>query len=442
MPPIRHSTTKSSDRPSLDDIFTGSDEFGLLNVKAKHLGASVSLEVLRFQEINQFIDQQHRLPAASGDIAEKTLARRLHGYRVNRSLHEQLRQYDRYKLLPEVTEVAQKTDGQPAIDNPCKTADDDQGISPKPDKLAPDQVMSLDDIFSSDDLGLLDIAEPSLFEMTHVSAVSDRETPDEIAQRTRCEDFYAFESLFRQLQSNLKNGSVEVMRFQKETQIGVGDAFILQGVLCFVDSVGDYQEDEGGRYNPRLRVIFENGTESNLLLRSLARALYKDDNGRRLLRDAESIVERFNNITHKDKRSGVVYIVTTKSKNPVLNNIPNLHKIGYTELTVEERTKNAERDIAFLESPVEILVSMECYNLNPYKFESLIHGFLHAQRLNLTLTGRDGKAYHPKEWFSVPLATAREVVKRIIDGSIVRYRMDNTTGYVVEKVKSQTSDCC
>lgn len=110
-----------------------------------------------------------------------------------------------------------------------------------------------------------------------------------------------------------------------------------------------------------------------------------------------------------------------------------LIKIGYTEQTVEERTKNAERDIAFLEAPIRILASIECYNLNPNKFESLIHGFLHAQRLQMTLVGKDGKTYSPREWFSVPLDTAREVVRRIIDGSIVHYRMDNTTGRLVGK---------
>tara|TARA_R110001583_G_scaffold42169_5_gene134118 strand:- start:6496 stop:7770 length:1275 start_codon:yes stop_codon:yes gene_type:complete len=418
---FRHEKNKASKRPSLDELLAGPDEFGLLDVHAKVSSSDVALEFTRFEEINQFIDNAGRHPMSTGELNEKTLARRLAGYINNAALHDSLRKHDRHNLLSK---------GATA-----KTAD----VEPSPAKLkptpmtSPEQVTSLDDIFDSDELGLLDVDEPSLFEMTHVAAASDRESPEDIAQRTRCNDFYAFESIFKETQASLKAGSLEVVRFQKETQIDVGDVFILQGVLCFIDTVGDCQEDEGGRYNPRLRVIFENGTESNLLLRSLARALYKDENGRRIIRDADSIVERFNNITHKDKRSGVIYIVTTKSDNPVLTAIPNLHKIGYTELTVEERTKNAERDTAFLEAPVKILVEIECYNLNPHKFESLIHGFLHAQRLTMTLTGKDGKAYHPKEWFSVPLDTAREVVRRIIDGSIIRYRINNTTGRIVPK---------
>jgi len=226
---------------------------------------------------------------------------------------------------------------------------------------------------------------------------------------------------------------VKAARFQQASQVQPGDAFILEGVMCLIDEVGEYREDGDGRYDPRLRLIFENGTESNHLLRSLAKRLYQDPTGRRIIRDAESVVDAFNNVNHKDKRAGQIYFVTTLSDKPALREIPNLLKIGYTELTVDERTKNAERDTAFLEAPVKKLASIECYNLNPNKFETLIHGFLHAQRIKMTLTGRDGKAYHPREWFSVPLDTAREVVKRIIDGSIVQYRMDNTTGRLVKK---------
>src|SRR5450830_287099 len=165
-------------------------------------------------------------------------------------------------------------------------------------------------------------------------------------------------------------------------------------------------------------------------------ALYKDENSRRILKTAADVEKAFQNITHKDKRSGVVYIVTTLSDNPALKVVPNLFKIGYTESTVEERTKNAERDIAFLESPIRIVASIECFNLNPHRFESLIHGFLSAQRLTIELTGKNGQTYRPKEWFSVPLDSAREVVRRIIDGTIIQYRMDNTTCRIQPKLRS------
>lgn len=121
------------------------------------------------------------------------------------------------------------------------------------------------------------------------------------------------------------------------------------------------------------------------------------------------------------------------SENPDIKAIPNLIKIGYTENTVEERTKNAVKDPTFLEAPVKIVGAFECFNLNPNRFETLIHGVLHAQKLQMTLKSSVGKDYHPNEWFRVDLAIAKEVATRIVDGSIVQYRMNNTTGRLVKK---------
>lgn len=423
MPPIYHDRQRPLHRRSLDDIFDGPDDFGMLDVEAKR-ASGAPLEVSRFEEINDFVDQQGRAPASTGEFNEKLLARRLKGYLTNQDLHAALKPYDRHDLLPQPTTTvdtqnvdAKPVEIQPQEPEPKAVADD-----------APENVTSLDDIFASKAFSDIELGDTDLFEPVHVAFTSDREAPDEVAQRRACEDFYAFESLFKDLHKGLESGDVKAVRFQQASQVQPGDAFILEGVLCLVDEVGDHRVDGEGRYDPRLRVIFENGTESNHLLRSLAKRLYQDETGRRVIRDADSVVDAFNNVSHKDKRAGQIYFVTTRSDNPDLKAIPNLVKIGYTELTVEERTKNAERDTAFLEAPVKILASMECYNLNPNKFETLIHGFLHAQRLKMTLIGKDGKAYHPKEWFSVPLDTAREVVKRIINGSIVQYRMDNTTG--------------
>ena len=420
MPPIHHDKQRSV-RRSLDDIFNGPDEFGMLEVQAKRSSGGAPLEVAKFEEINAFVDQHGHAPDSAGELSEKLLARRLTGYLTNQTLHAALKPYDRHNLLPDMPE---STSERPEADADVPEAQPVEPETKPGTDTAAENVTSLDDIFASEAFSDIDLGDSELFEPIHVAFASDREAPDEVAQRRVCEDFYAFESIFKDLHRGLESGDVKAVRFQQASQVQPGDAFILEGVLCLIDE---------GRYDPRLRVIFENGTESNHLLRSLAKRLYQDETGRRVIRDADSVVDAFNNVSHKDKRAGQIYFVTTRSDNADLKAIPNLVKIGYTELTVEERTKNAERDTAFLEAPVKILASMECYNLNPNKFETLIHGFLHAQRLKMTLVGKDGKAYHPKEWFSVPLDTAREVVKRIIDGSIVNYRMDNTTGRLVQK---------
>lgn len=422
---IRHNKNKADKRLSLDDIFSGPDEFGLLDVAFKTVSQNTPIEITNFEAINTFVDQHGRAPNQDGDLAEKLLARRLAVYQNNSDFHLALVSYDRYGLLVLVNKELVEQSAELA----SRVLLDDEELK----SINPEEVTSLDDIFSSTEFNELDLGDESLFDIKHIPVLTDREQPDVIAQRRVCEDFYQFESIFLEAQKGLKSGDMETARFQQSRTIEEGDILIMEGVLCLIDKIGEYRLDSTGRYDPRLRVIFENGTESNHLLQSLAKRLFADETGRRVIRSAESVVDAFNNITHKDKRAGQIYFVTTLSDNPVLKDISNLIKIGYTEQTVEERTKNAERDIAFLEAPVKILASIECYNLNPNKFESLIHGFLHAQRLKMTLVGKDGKTYNPREWFSVPLDTAREVVRRIIDGSIVHYRMDNTIGRMVKK---------
>lgn len=406
---IRHDGSKDPKKLTLDEIFNKPDEFGLLAVKAKSSSSPKSIEASKFEEINQFIDKSHRLPTIDSDnIMEKQLAHRLEGFKKS-NVAQSIRDLDRHSILPLITNAEIKAE------------------SPTPKK----EVTSIADILSSDSLGLLNTPDLGIFDLKHVPAIP-KEMPDEIAERKRCDDFYKFQAIFRQAHERLDNKQVEIIPFKQGSQINEGDLFILRGMLCFVDEIGEFNS-AGEPYNPRLRVIFENGTESNLLLRSLAAALYKDEHGRRLLASAADVEKKLNNITHKDKRAGVVYIVRTLSENPVLKAIPNLYKIGYTELTVEDRTRNAERDTAFLESPIKIVASIECFNMNPQKFESLIHAFLSSQRLVMELTGRNGKKYHPQEWFSVPLDTAREVIRRIIDGTIIQYRIDNTTGQIIQK---------
>ncbi|MBE0464860.1 GIY-YIG nuclease family protein [Halomonas colorata] len=434
MPPINHNRKKASTRPSLDDVFASPDEFGLLDVEAKKSSSGAPLEVSRFEEICAFVDQQGRAPQAEGrDLQEKLLARRLKSYAEKQDLLSALKPHDRHNLLSEPALASNQEATAHNEEAPSRAPTEPRRPASKMDVNQTENVTSLDDILSSDAFSEFDQGEDSLFDPVHVSFEKNREEPDEIAQRRVCLDFYAFKPIFKELHEKLKTGDVKAARFQQASQVQPGDAFILEGVMCLVDEVGEYREDNQGRYDPRLRIIFENGTESNHLLQSLAKRLYQEPTGRRIIRDSESVVDAFNNVNHKDKRAGQIYFVTTLSDKPALREIPSLLKIGYTELTVDERTKNAERDTAFLEAPVKKLASIECYNLNPNKFETLIHGFLHAQRIKMTLTGRDGKEYHPREWFSVPLDTAREVVKRIIDGSIVQYRMDNTTGRLVKK---------
>lgn len=418
---MRLHAKKPRDLNSLNAIFDAPDNFGLLNVKPPAAAPGKGdLMAARFEELNQYIDQLGRVPSEHGEsLAERQMAKRLKAI-LEGGNHAALAPFDRRGVLSGFL-LEQEVAPAPV---PARVA------------VAHDDVMSIDDILGGDDLGMLDVGDMSILDIKHVPA--EREILDEMAQRKPCDDFWRFESTFRDLYADLRSGKAESVNFVENWQISAGEAFILHGIMCFVDSVGE-EHDRNGRLDARLRLIFENSTESNMLRRSLAKELHKDETGRRVLRDRdEALTQAFQDIrlTHRDRRTGVIYIVKTKNQNPELAKFSHLHKIGYTELTVDERLRNAERDIAFLESPVEKVTEFECYNMNPQRFESLIHGFFAVQRLNVELVGKDGKRYRPREWFAITLDVAREAISKIIDGSIVQYRMDNTTGLIVKKAKS------
>lgn len=260
-----------------------------------------------------------------------------------------------------------------------------------------------------------------------------RNLPAEIASRKPCEDFFKFEKLFQDTQRDILNRKTKTARFKNETQIEIGEFFILNGLLCIVDSIIEESGTQYVRDNPRLRVVFENGIETNILKRSLSRALYKDPNGRRVLLSKEAFYEKAQGITHKDKATGCIYVLASETKSPVLADLKHqgrLVKIGYSTQSVEERIKGAEDDPTYLEAPVRILAVLDCYNLNPQKVEHLIHAFLAKQRINMTLISSKGKPYKPTEWFAVDRETAVAVAEHIVAGDIMNYRMDNTTGRI------------
>lgn len=414
-------------RRTLADIFNEDDDLGLLDVTPASrttAGSEDQRLVATLQAITGHVERHGEAPSQDDDeLAVASLGRSLAAFRRSAATCAMLAPHDHLGLLQQAKPSAADASNNAAPqDTPAPQAD-------------PDAAATLDDILASDDLGLLDDDESaaSIFDLTHVPAAGERDMPDDIAQRTRCDDFFRFEGLFEQVRDEIRIGEAEVLRFQKESQIDKGDLFVVNGMLCLVDSVG---EDEGdkGRYNPRLRVVFDNGTESNLLLRSLARALYKDDVGRRILR-RDSTFDAMQGISHHDKRTGVIYILRSQSTDPALQGIRHLHKIGYTEKSLNARLAGAEKQQTYLEAPVKVAASFDCYNLDPRRFEHLVHAMLHHQRVNVALRDHRGNTYRPQEWFDVELDTARDVVKRIVDGTITQYRLDNTTGRLVGKTQ-------
>jgi hypothetical protein len=414
---IRLSTNHLSGKSTLNSIISEDDEFGLLDVQPlKPKSGLVNLYDNQFSEIVAYYELHGRLPTEGNTVSldEKRLARRLKSIKENPDLCLQLRSIDFYNLLESNSSDYIHTNLAAESESPTYINKSEL-------------VTSLEDIFADDDDELLNFDEPDIFSITHVS-VDRKEQPDEIAQRQPCPDFQRFEPLFLQLRGGLKKGIFSLERFTHKLKISEGDFFVLNGVIGYVHSAGERLR-EYSTYNARLHLIFENGTEMNMLYQSLTHGLVRDKEGRKVELNGQKLKPSDVSVP-----SGLVYILATKSKDPAL--IPykqNLYKIGFTETTVEQRIKNAEKDRTFLEAPVRIVATSQCFNLNAQKLEALVHGFLAARRLNITLKSHSGQVYTPKEWFNVPLATVQAVIQYIVDGTISQYRLDNTTGKIVAK---------
>jgi len=363
------------------------DDLGLLSVKSKQAIASTDDRLVSsFQEINNFVKENGREPKARGDINEYQLHARLNAIRENKEKIQVLCGFDEHDLLrKEVKEIK-----------------------------------SLKDVFEDDDLGILESDADSIFNLKHIP--KERAEADFIARRKPCKDFFEFEEKFIQCHQEIKNGDRRLLPFHRDYEMEKGMFFVLKGMLVYLAKVGEKTKDEHGKWDARLRAIFENGTESNLLLRSLGKVLFKD--GRRVSELRENSLNNFYNITKEDQETGYIYIVKSLSDKPEISSIKNLFKIGFSKIPVEERIKNATQEPTYLMAPVKIVTSFKCFNMNPQKLEQLLHNFFGESCLNLDVFDHEGRRHSPREWFTAPLEIIEQAIHFVINGEIVHYRYD------------------
>lgn len=282
------------------------------------------------------------------------------------------------------------------------------------------------------ELGVDDKGETDITVLKHVRPRDERQAAEEIANRTACRDFEDFKPLFDQAESDLKAGRRESRRFGKDASVSEGDFFIVGGQLVYVAELGETIKAPNGESDARLRVIYSNGTESNLLRRSLQRALYKDEAGRRLTEPNAGplFADEFED---SDIASGTIYVLRSKSNLPyVAEHRELIHKIGVTGGSVEARIARAAHDATYLLADVEVVATYKLADLNPSKLEQIIHRvFGHAQ-IDLTIADRFGQPVRPREWFLVPLHVIDQVVQHIRDGSITSMVYDPRTARLVQ----------
>lgn len=348
-----------------------------------------------FEEIQRFVDQQGRTPQHGEDreIFERLYAVRLDRLRGLEECRSLLAPLDRQSLLAGA-KIAPAT--------PVETMDEDELLAELEGAA-----------------GATDITE-----LRHVRTAADKRAAEEIANRQRCEDFDRFKPLFAQVQQEIESGIRQTRLFELKSEIRPGSWFIVGGQKAYVAEMGEMFSNAQGRTDARLRVIFDNGTESNLLMRSLQRSLHKDEAGRRVT-DPIAGPLFAGESAEGDQASGTIYVLRSKSENPVVAAHRDLlHKIGVTGNDVARRVANAKLDPTFLMADVEIIATYELYNINRAKLENVIHRVFEPARLDIEIKDRFGKPIVPREWFLVPLFIVNEAVDRIKDGTITGYTYD------------------
>lgn len=276
-------------------------------------------------------------------------------------------------------------------------------------------------------------AEDDIAVLRHVRSSVEKRAAEEVADRTPCQDFDSFQPLFEQAEKELNAGVRKALRFGRDASVADGNFFILGGQLAYVAEVGEAIKAPNGESDARLRVIFANGTESNLLRRSLQRALYKDDAGRRLS-DPDMGPLFGGEAEPDDIESGTIYVLRSKSDHPfVAAHRALIHKIGVTGGKVETRIAGADKDATYLLADVEVVATYKLHNLNRVKLEAIFHRLFGAAQIDLTIEDRFGNSVKPREWFLVPLHVLDQAVRRLQEGTIVDCVYDPSTAQLVER---------
>ena len=278
--------------------------------------------------------------------------------------------------------------------------------------------------------------------LRHVRASADKRAAVEIADRKFCEDFAAFKPLFERVQSEVSTGLRQSQPITAQNRrIAAGDFFVLDGLTLYVAEVGEPLKTTAGESDCRLRLIFSNGTESNLLLRSLQRAFYDDPAARRLASSESTQLAFGGELEADDVASGTIYVLRSLSEHPyVAHHRALIHKIGVTGGELAKRIANAEHEATYLLAKVEVVATYTLAGINRKKMENLFHKLFAPARLNITINDRFGHPVQPEEWFLVPLHVIDEAVQRIQAGSITEVVYDPKTARLVNSAQTHYKD--
>ena len=362
-----------------------------------------------FEEIERFVQEHGRKPehGENRDIFERLYAVRLDRIRESAECREILRSMDSHGLLD---------------------IGDDAQSSRVNEEPSDEELL--------DALGVGAVPAEDVTQLVHVRSRDEKTAAEEIAQRNPCKDFGEFRPLFEKVQHDLGTGQRRTLKYKENADVKKGDMFILDGQKVIVAELGEPFVSDYGRPDRRLRVVYDNGTESDLLVRSLQRALNKDKASRRITEP--DLGPLFSDEEEEDDLpTGYIYVLRSKSEHPfVAEHRSVVHKIGVTGGDVKGRIANAKKDPTYLLADVEIVATFKLSNINRKGLEALLHKFFGSARLDLELKDRFGGQVEPREWFLVPLPVIEEAIQKLIEGTIGNFRYDSEAAKLVARGES------
>ncbi len=350
-----------------------------------------------FEEIERFVEENDRAPehGENRDIFERLYAVRLDQLRASAECREVLKDIDTKNLL--------------------EVQNNDEISSLLKEDSTDDEILNA--------LGIIPAQKPhDITELKHVRSEKEKQTADEIAQRTVCQDFGIHKPMFLEMKRNLKSGSWKIIDCKNKAEVKTGEFYIIQGQTAYLAAASELFTDGEGRQDCRLRIIFDNGTESGMLRRSFQKRLWEDPTARRII-PLDNHGELFSDKEDADDQNvGYVYVLRSKSENDfIIENQKIIHKIGITKGSVKKRIANAKQETTYLLAEVEIIETYKVSNLNITKLEKLLHKFFDPARLDVQLKDRFGFDIAPREWFLIPLSVIEEAIQKLIDGTLPDY---------------------
>lgn len=386
----------------LDELASELADFAPAQKKQSTYTPREERTVAGFEDIVRFYQEHDRLPqhGEERDIFERLYAVRLDCLRAQDDCRSLLEPFDEHGLLAGAATAPREDD-----------------------ELDPDDLMAeLSGLGEGDNITRL----------RHVRSAEEKRAAEEVARRDKCHDFEKFQPLFKQVKDELANSTRITRPFELKADIRPGAFFIVFGQIAYVAKMDEIFTNAQGRTDARLRVIFDNGTESGMLMRSLQRQLNEDDAGRRITEPVAGPLFA-DRAEAGETETGTIYVLRSKSDHPVVaEHREIMHKIGVTSGAVESRISGAEKSPTYLLAGVDVVATYKVYGVNCQKLEALIHKVFAAAQINLSIPDRFGHIVKPREWFLVPLGVINEAVERIRDRSILTYRYEPEAGVLRE----------